>query len=58
MTKSAQTKSYKAYAQRDAGNGSRDALKMTVKIEVIARGVGGFAIAHLGDSKAHSSCKD
>ena len=58
MTKSGQAKSYKAYAERDAGNGPRDAFKKTVKIEVRARGVGGFAIAHLGDSKAHSSCKD
>ena len=44
--------------QRDARNVLRDAFEMTVKIEVRARGVGGFAIAHLGDSKVHSSCKD
>jgi hypothetical protein len=41
--------------QRDARNVLRDALEMTVKIRVRMRGVVGFAIAHLADSKAHSS---
>jgi hypothetical protein len=57
MTKSAQTKRYGAYAQRDAGSVSGDACN-TNENGVFEEAVGGFAIAYLGDNGAHSSGTD
>jgi hypothetical protein len=42
MTKFAQTNSYKAYAQTDAGKGSRDVLKMTVRLKLSKRLLAGL----------------
>jgi hypothetical protein len=43
--------------ERDACNDLRDASKRTGKIGVREGGVGGLAIAHLGNNDAHSSYK-